>query len=325
MAWSEVYSDKLKCSLCPHNCTIHKDHFGICSIRKNENMKLELPWYGILSAINIDPIEKKPLYHFYPGSKILSIGFYGCNFHCQFCQNYQISQRTTSTTSKESVMPEELVELAGKNGIDSIAYTYSEPVIHFEYIMECAELAHSNDIKNVLVTNGYLNPSPAGELLSLMDGVNVDLKSYTKTFYHKIGGHIEPVKEFIRLASELTHLEVTTLVIPDENDSEEEIINIAGFLANLDINIPLHLSCYYPVFKYKTPPTSSESVLYLVKIAKEQLNFVYPGNIGLDEINSFCNGCGNIIVSRKGYSVSTSGIVNGKCSKCGDIIPFPIQ
>lgn len=323
MAWSELLSDKLTCTLCPHNCVIRKDHYGICSIRKNENMELKLPWYGLLSAINVDPIEKKPLYHFYPGSDILSVGFYGCNFHCQFCQNYQISQETKSTNNKQPVSPGELIGLAIDKGISSIAYTYSEPIIHFEYIKKCAELAHSHDIKNVLVTNGYLNPLPASELLSLMDGVNVDLKSFTETFYHKIGGRLEPVKEFIRLASELTHLEVTTLVIPGENDSEEEITGIAEFLADLDINIPLHLSCYYPVYKYKTPPTSIESVLSLTKKAEKLLNFVYPGNMGLKETNTFCKKCGNTIVSRRGYSVSTSGIINGKCSQCEFEVPFP--
>lgn len=323
MAYSELVHEKLICNLCPHNCVISNEQYGICSIRKNENMKLALPFYGLLSALNIDPIEKKPLYHFYPGSSILSAGFYGCNFHCPFCQNYQISQETESVKSKKYTSPLELVQLAVDEGIPSIAYTYSEPVIHFEYIMECAEFAHSNNIRNVLVTNGYLNPLPAKELLSLMDGVNVDLKSFTESFYHKIGGSLEPVKEFIRLASELTHLEVTTLVIPDENDSEEEIMSIAEFLADIDTDIPLHLSCYYPVYKYNTPPTSIDSVLYLTEKASHILNFVYPGNVGLTEINTKCPECGNTIVSRKGYSVSTTGIINGECSKCGKKIHFP--
>ena len=158
-----------------------------------------------------------------------------------------------------------------------------------------------------------------------MDGVNVDLKSFTESFYHKIGGSLEPVKEFIRLASELTHLEVTTLVIPGENDSEKEIMSIAEFLADIDTDIPLHLSCYYPVYKYKTPPTSIDSVLSLTEKASHILNFVYPGNVGLKEINTKCSECGNTIVSRKGYSVSTTGIINGKCSKCGGGIPFPVN
>lgn len=323
MAWSELTSGKLTCKLCPHNCIIRENQYGICSIRKNEGSELKLPWYGLLSAVHTDPIEKKPLYHFYPGSDILSAGFYGCNFHCQFCQNYQISQETRSINNKQHVSPSELVELAIDKGISSIAYTYSEPVIHFEYIMECAELAHSHGVGNVLITNGYLNPSPARELLSRMDGVNVDLKSFNNTFYHKLGGKLEPVKDFIKIASELTHLEVTTLVIPGENDSEEEIMSISEFVADLDKNIPLHLSCYYPVFKYKTPATSVDSVLSLAEKASKILNFVYPGNVGLKETNTYCPECGNTIVSRRGYSVSTSGIIEGNCSKCGAEIPFP--
>lgn len=323
MAWTETHLNELACNLCPHNCKIQNKKYGICSVRKNEEMELILPFYGLLSAINVDPIEKKPLYHFYPGSHILSVGFYGCNFHCQFCQNYKISQETESGSSKQIISPDELIGITVDKGLGSIAYTYSEPVIHFEYIMECAKIAHSYGIKNVLVTNGYLNSLPAKELLSVMDGVNIDLKSFTETFYHKIGGHLEPVKEFISLASELTHIEVTTLIIPGENDSETEIINISEFLANLDANIPLHLSAYYPVYKYKTPQTSVNSVLSLAKKSEEILNFVYPGNISLNEVNTICIDCGNTIVSRKGYSVSSSGIIKGRCSVCNMKIPFP--
>ncbi len=323
MAWSEFNDNEIICHLCPYNCKIQNNHHGICSVRENRNNELFLPLYGVLSAINVDPIEKKPLYHFYPGSNILSVGFYGCNFHCQFCQNYNISQETKSSKNQQSTSPKELVELAYKKELNSIAYTYSEPIIHYEYIMECAELAHSYGIKNVLVTNGYLNPLPAQDLLTVMDGVNVDLKSFSNTFYQKIGGHPEPVKKFIRIASKLTHLEVTTLIIPGENDSEQEIMNIAVFLSNLDKNIPLHLSCYYPAYNYKIPSTSIQSVLSLVKIAEELLNFVYPGNIGLKEIKTFCTKCGNTLVSRKGYSVSTKSIKNGRCSQCNSEIPFP--
>ncbi|MEA1912088.1 MAG: radical SAM protein, partial [Spirochaetota bacterium] len=156
---------------------------------------------------------------------------------------------------------------------------YSEPVIHFEYIMECAELAHENGIKNVLITNGFLNPKPAKELLSIMDGVNVDLKAFTQSFYTKIGGKIDPVKYFIKLAAELTHLEVTTLIIPGENDSFDEIINIANFLSSIDPDIPLHISSYYPVYKYEISSTPKDTVLRLVEKASEVLNYVYPGNI----------------------------------------------
>lgn len=279
MAYTKINKNKLECRLCPHNCNITEGNSGICGIRKNKNMKLELPLYGKLSAINIDPIEKKPLYRFLPGTQILSAGFFGCNFHCQFCQNYQISQIFGEDEKNKYVSPAELIELALTKGLRSIAYTYSEPVIHFEYIMECSKLAHKYGIKNVLVTNGFLNPEPAGELLSLIDGVNVDLKAFTQSFYSKLGGEIEPVKIFIKLAAEFTHLEVTTLIIPGENDSIKEIMNIANFLMAIDPNIPLHISSYYPTYKYEVLSTPKDTVLRLVEIASKHLNYVYPGNI----------------------------------------------
>lgn len=279
MAYTKIIKNKLVCSLCPHNCKIPEGKSGICLVRGNNKMKLALPFQGNISAIAIDPIEKKPLYHFQPGSKILSIGFYGCNFHCQFCQNYQISQDYAGKNDKKYLTPADIIKTVQKHGLNSIAYTYSEPVIHFEYIMECAELAHKNGIKNVLVTNGFLNPEPSRELLTLMDGVNVDLKAFTQKFYNKLGGRIDPVKYFIKLAAELTHLEVTTLIIPGENDSSEEIMDIANFLSLIDSNIPLHISSYYPVYKYKISSTSKKTVLKLTEKASKVLNYVYPGNI----------------------------------------------
>lgn len=278
MAYTKIIKNKLVCTLCPHNCKISEGESGICSIRRNNKMELELPFKGSISATAIDPIEKKPLYHFQPGTKIFSIGFFGCNFHCQFCQNYQISQKYTENNNL-NITPTDLIKMVQKHGLNSIAYTYSEPVIHFEYIMECAELAHENGIKNVLITNGFLNPKPAKELLSIMDGVNVDLKAFTQSFYTKIGGKIDPVKYFIKLAAELTHLEVTTLIIPGENDSFDEIINIANFLSSIDPDIPLHISSYYPVYKYEISSTPKDTVLRLVEKASEVLNYVYPGNI----------------------------------------------
>ena len=279
MAYTSVNNSKLECRLCPHNCNISDGDSGICSIRKNNNMNLELPFKGILSAINIDPIEKKPLYQFYPGSQILSLGFYGCNFHCPFCQNYSISQVFHTNNNKSYISPSEIVQIAVDKGIPSIAYTYSEPVIHFEYVMDCAVLAHKKGLKNVLVTNGFLNPEPAKELLLEMDAVNVDLKAFTNEFYHELGGRIEPVKTFIKLASELTHLEVTTLIIPGKNDSEKEIMSIANFIASIDSNIPLHLSAYYPVFKYEISTTPKDTILELCDKVSRILKYVYPGNI----------------------------------------------
>jgi pyruvate formate lyase activating enzyme len=279
MAYTSIKLNKLECRLCPHNCNIVEGSSGICSVRKNTNMNLDLPYKGIISAINIDPIEKKPLYHFLPGSEILSVGFYGCNFHCGFCQNYQISQIFNEKKDKKYLSPRDLIQIVQEKELSSIAYTYSEPVIHFEYIMECAKLAHKFGIKNVLVTNGFLNPEPARELLSNMDAVNIDLKAFTQSFYNKLGGKIEPVKYFIKLAAELTHLEVTTLIIPQENDSYEELMDIAKFLYLIDPNIPLHISSYYPVYKYKISKTPKDTILKLVEKASSILNYVYPGNI----------------------------------------------
>ncbi|MCK5674330.1 MAG: AmmeMemoRadiSam system radical SAM enzyme [Spirochaetales bacterium] len=279
MAYTTFQNNNFICRLCPHNCNIKDGNTGICSVRKNNKNKLELPLYGYLSAVNIDPIEKKPLYHFIPGSQVLSIGFYGCNFHCQFCQNYQISQVYNAENNKIFISPAKIVQIAEEKGIKSIAYTYSEPVIHFEYIMECSQIAHTKGIKNVLVTNGFLNPEPAEELLKRMDAVNVDLKAFTNSFYNKLGGKIEPVKDFIKLAAKLSHLEVTTLIIPGENDSETEIINIANFIASIDTNIPLHLSAYYPVFKYDISSTPKDTILRLCEKISKILTYVYPGNI----------------------------------------------
>lgn len=279
MAYTSIHNNNLVCSLCPHNCKIPHGDSGICTVRKNNNMKLELPFKGIISALNIDPIEKKPLYHFLPGSKTLSLGFYGCNFHCQFCQNYSISQVFHTDYKKEYISPSDVIDIAVKGGIPSIAYTYSEPVIHFEYVMDCALSAHKKGLKNVLVSNGFLNPDPAKELLLEMDAVNVDLKAFTNDFYNKVGGRIEPVKSFIELASKLTHLELTTLVIPGKNDSREEIMSIAKYIAGIDTAIPLHLSAYYPVYKSEISSTPKDTILELCDKASQILKYVYPGNI----------------------------------------------
>jgi pyruvate formate lyase activating enzyme len=291
----------------------------------NRGGKLELPYYGVLSAISVDPIEKKPLYHFQPGSSILSVGFYGCSFHCPFCQNYRIAHYTPPEGSMPRTEPADIVAKALAGSSRSIAYTYSEPTVHFEWIVETARLAREAGVKNVLVSNGYLNPKPAAELIGLMDAANIDLKSSREDFYKNIiGGHIAPVKAFLREAARRIHLEVTTLVIPGYNDSEEEILEIAAFLADLDPNIPLHLSCYYPAYRFTAPPTPPETVFHLAKAAGKILNYVYPGNVGLSEITTSCPACGHILIRRRGYWIDLSGIRDGKCAKCGRPVDFPL-
>jgi pyruvate formate lyase activating enzyme len=321
MAYTETIEGKIHCKLCPNGCVIGDGHTGICRVRSNADGELELPLYGRLSSVSVDPIEKKPLYHFHPGEPILSVGFFGCSFRCPFCQNYRISQETDPRG--RVVPPESIPDMAAESGSFAVAYTYNEPTIHFEYVMAAAAAARERGLKNVLVSNGYLNPEPAKELLSVLDAANIDLKSFDEEFYSKeIGGRLEPVKEFIRIASRHTSLEVTTLVIPGKNDSEAEIGSIAEFLASLDENIPYHLSCYYPTYKYSIPPTQVESVLNLVSVARRSLNYVYAGNVGGGETNTYCPECDDLLVQRSGYRTKVAGIEDGICMTCGKRIPI---
>jgi pyruvate formate lyase activating enzyme len=307
---------KIQCRLCPNNCLIAPGKFGLCRVRTNNDGTLKLPFYGRLSAVAIDPIEKKPLYHFYPGSSILSIGFVGCSFHCPFCQNHHIAHDTSYPT--ELVSPQQLIGLCEQRGSFGIAYTYSEPIVHLEYVLDSAVLARKHGLKNVLVSNGYINPEPADQLLELMDAANIDFKSWNAEFYRKeIGGKVEEVKRFIEQAYESIALEVTTLVIPTKNDSPQEIESIARFIASLNPDIPYHLSAYYPQYKYAIPPTPPSTLHRLAEVAREHLNYVYLGNVGMEESNTNCPNCGNLLVRRRGYSVSLRGIENGRCRRCG--------
>jgi pyruvate formate lyase activating enzyme len=313
---------KIQCNLCPNNCLISPGKTGVCKVRLNENDELVLPYFGKLAAVALDPIEKKPLYHFYPGTSILSIGFVGCSFHCPFCQNYHISQSTYAST--EFIDPQALVELAERKRSFAIAYTYSEPLIHLEYVLEAARIARDKGIKNVLVSNGYINPQPAEELLNILDAANIDLKCFTEDFYRKeIGGKLEEVKRFITQAAGKIELEVTTLVIPGKNDSREEIAEIARFLAGLDPAIPYHLSCYYPTYKYTIPATPPQTVITLAEQARQYLKYVYVGNVGFYETNTICPSCGNTLSERRGYAVAFPGVENGSCRQCGEKINIP--
>ena len=306
----------IQCELCPNRCKIREGKTGICNVRLNDGETLALPFYGRLSALGIDPIEKKPLYHFYPGSPILSAGFVGCSLQCPFCQNHSISQ--SAGRADRYVGPEELVEIAKDQNSFGIAYTYSEPTVHTEYVLEASEIARRKGLKNVLVSNGYLNPEPADDLLELTDAANIDLKCFNDDFYRKeIKGRLEPVLEFIRKASEKTRLEVTTLIIPGKNDSDEEMEQIASFLAGLDPEIPLHLSCYYPSYKYTIPRTQYSMAEHLAAIARKKLPFVYLGNVGLRETNTYCPSCGELLIRRSGYTIRIPGLQDGACANCG--------
>ena len=269
--------DRVRCLLCPHECVLAPGGFGKCRVRANRGGRGEIPFAGRVTAVAMDPIEKKPLYHFHPGSAILSVGFLGCNFRCPFCQNHEISQTNRAATRQLS--PAELVEAALAQRSMGIAYTYSEPLVHLEYVLETARLARGRGLANVLVSNGFVQAGPADELLGLMDAANIDLKGWDAAFYgEEIGGSLAEVRRFLGQAARRIHLEVTTLVIPTKNDDPSQIDGIAAFLAGLDPDIPYHLSCYYPTWRYSIPATPVETVLRLAETARRRLRFVYVGN-----------------------------------------------
>lgn len=270
------------CNICPHHCNLSENQIGLCKARSNVNGNIIPINYGMLTSIALDPIEKKPLKKFYPGKKILSVGSFGCNLKCPFCQNNEISFASKETANARYVKPEDLIHAAidlVPRGNIGIAYTYNEPLVGYEYVRDCAVLARKNNLKNVVVTNGCFCKETMKELLPTIDALNIDLKGFTEEFYYKIGGNLETVKQFIALAAEFCHVEVTTLIIPDENDSEDEIRNLSKFIASIDSNIPLHLSRFFPCYKMQDKSATEVSKVYhLAEIARESLKYVYEGN-----------------------------------------------
>lgn len=314
-----VGSGRVICALCPQSCALSEGERGKCRVRVARGPKLYLENYGQVTALALDPIEKKPLYHFYPGSAILSVGTFGCNLACRFCQNWEIAQ---AKASAEYIQPEELVALAEKaraRGNIGLAFTYSEPLVWYEYVLDSAKLAKKAGLKNILVTNGFINPAPLQELLPYIDGVNLDLKGWTDTFYREYcGGRVRPVLETVRLLAEQVHLEVTNLLIPGVNDDEAEIEQIVEFVAELDQRIPLHFSRYFPNYQMDLPPTPVSTLQKAYQIAKERLAYVYLGNIADQRYSSTtCPDCGEIWVERNGFSTRIRGLQAGHCQGCG--------
>ncbi|MFZ5980274.1 MAG: AmmeMemoRadiSam system radical SAM enzyme [Candidatus Zixiibacteriota bacterium] len=315
--FERVGEDKVICRLCPFHCRLTPDKKGICKSRYNRDGELVTDNYGELVTLAVDPIEKKPLYHFYPGTNILSTGPNSCNFHCQFCQNWSISQNKTGT---QFVSPETLVETALSHNSIGVAFTYTEPLMWFEYIMDVAPLLREKNLKVVLVTNGFIDPEPLEELVPLVDAANVDLKSMNPVFYRKIcKGKLEPIlKNIERLAASKVHLELTNLLIPGLNDSVEEVGKLADFVAGLSDMIPLHFSAYHPDYKMEIRATSPHTLFKARERARMRLKYVFLGNIGTsDGSNSICPSCGHLLVERKGYQTVVSGVKNGLCVNCG--------
>jgi pyruvate formate lyase activating enzyme len=278
---NKINDEKVQCTLCPHYCTIAVGGTGICKVRKNIDGKLYSLNYGKLASISLDPIEKKPLYRFHPGKSILSIGTFGCNLKCSFCQNWGISQKHPDTYS---VKPDEIVEKANKliqRGNIGIAYTYNEPTVWYEFVYNTAKLNKKKGMLNVLVTNGFINREPLMELLPYIDAMNIDVKAYTEEFYNEIcKASLKNIIETVEIAARECHVEITTLIIPGLNDSIEEIGELSRWLSSISPEIPLHLSRFFPNYKMQDRPrTTKESLIDARKKALEYLKYVYLGNI----------------------------------------------
>ena len=326
MLYKKTEDSKVSCFLCSHHCLISDGKFGICGVRENRNGVLYTHAYGKLIARNIDPIEKKPLYHFLPGSRSFSVATIGCNFQCGFCQNWQISQATEAKTlglTPKEVSPEEVVNQAKESGTESISYTYTEPTIFFEYAYEISQLAKEDGLFNVFVTNGYMTKEAIQTIHPFLDAANVDLKSFRDDYYRKVcKGTLTPVLKSIELMKKLNvWVEVTTLVVPGENDSEEELMKIANFLAGLDISIPWHISRFYPQYKMEDREgTPMEILNQAYDIGKSAgLRYVYLGNVGKGN-NTYCYQCHRLLIERHGFSIEGYQIREGRCPQCGSPI-----
>lgn len=274
---------KLRCNLCPHYCNLGENQIGLCKARSNLDGKIIPLNYGKVTAIGLDPIEKKPLKRFESGKQILSVGSFGCNLNCSFCQNHHISMAFAEDISYQEISPEKLVrtalDLKDRSNI-GIAYTYNEPLIGYEFVRDCSILAKENGLKNLVITNGCFNEEPMKELFPYIDAFNIDLKGFTNDFYRDIRGNLDTVKKFITLAAKYSHVEVTTLIIPGENDSREEMEELSEFIASIDPNIPLHISRFFPSYKMKgRRPTEIEKIIELKDIARSKLKYIYNGNI----------------------------------------------
>lgn len=307
--------NKVICQLCPKECIISEDRTGFCRVRKNIAGKLYTQNYGACSSYALDPIEKKPLYHFYPGSYIFSLGTWGCNFNCKFCQNWEIAQADPETIY---LPPTKAVEFALKQSSRNIgiAFTYSEPSVWYEYILDTAQEARKAGLKNILVTNGFINLAPLAELLPFIDAMNIDVKAFNNEYYQKIcAGYLDDVKRTVEQATKACHVEVTNLIVTNLNDHPDEIRDLAKWLSNISKDIPLHFSRYFPNYKINEQPTPLKTMQMAFDIAKEYLNYVYIGNVGGTGINTYCPKCGQVVIDRLAQQSFLTNENN--CQICG--------
>ena len=315
--------EKIVCLLCQHYCQLSENQVGVCGVNRNENGELRTLVYGHPSALNVDPVEKKPLYHLLPGTTALSLGTVGCNFKCPFCQNWQISQEHSVDTSV-TILPERMVEMAIESGASSIAYTYNEPTIFYPYAKDIGVIAKEKGLKNIFVTNGFESPEVVKDMASWLDAANVDLKSWDEAYYKKVlKGGLEAVKDTLRsMVREGIWVEVTTLLIEGENDSQADLEAMASFIANdLGVHIPWHLSAFHPDYKMQDHQyTKLHTLERAKKIAKDAgLLYVYMGNVPVHG-DTYCPDCNTLLIDRTGYAIAQNSLVDGHCPKCNRAI-----
>lgn len=323
--YETIDHDKVQCHLCPHNCVLNIEERGNCQVRKNVEGKLITENHGFCSSVQFDPIEKKPLYHFHPGSHILSIGSIGCNLNCNFCQNCEISQTTIDQfISGQYYSPDEVISIARDHPENlGIAFTYNEPTVYFEYMMEIAALSKKNGMKNVMISNGFINPDPLKELMPYIDAFNIDLKAFTESFYRKVSeGHLAPVKDTMVAIKEAgNHLEITNLLIPSKNDDLTTFGKMVTWIReNLGSDTVLHLSRYFPAYRSSIQKTSLGLLFNFCETARQYLDYVYLGNVtGSESQNTICSSCGKIVISRYGSFIQKNGVdSNGVCIHCNN-------
>ncbi|PCI29311.1 MAG: AmmeMemoRadiSam system radical SAM enzyme [SAR324 cluster bacterium] len=323
--WHQLDSGKIQCDLCPRNCKLKEDQRGICFVRKREGDHMVLTTYGRSSGFCVDPVEKKPLNHFYPGTPVLSFGTAGCNLCCKFCQNWDISKSKDIDRLTDQASPEDIAFAAQREGCTSIAVTYNDPVIFLEYVKDVAEACHRRGIKVIAVSAGYINPEPRVEFYSFVDAVNIDLKGFTEKFYKTLASaHLEPVLDTLRYIRHETDvwLEITTLLIPDENDGPEEVTRLSEWVAReLGPETPLHFSAFHPDYKMMDkPPTPLKTLIRARNIAMEVgLKYVYTGNVHYTPGDTtFCAHCGETLIIRDWYNINGYYLTpKGACPSCG--------
>ncbi len=327
---AKYYSRKdgkvVKCNLCPWNCVIREDSYGNCGVRKNTDGKLYSESYGEASSFGIDPIEKKPLFHFLPGTRVLSFGTLGCNLHCMHCQNDTISQSKPGEYRTEHIIPKDIVRTAVDNCCRSIAATYNEPTVFYEYMFDTFRYAKENNVKSVIVSNGYINPEPLKDLMPYLDAANIDLKGFSDKFYREITtARLKPVLRSLKMLYEnRIWLEITNLIIPKLNDNLDEIKKMCEWIKeNLSTDVPLHFTAFYPCYKLADViPTSKEILIKARDVAsKAGFKYVYIGNVRIPEGESTtCPECGRTVVERHGFSVAKYDLKRGKCNACNSRI-----